>query len=414
MRRFRKTRRFVRERLPDLNGRTESGQDLRVITRLARKEVKRLRTATHDTHGGLERLGQREARHALQLLDFIVGSIERHHQSAGHGAGSGLGSLPGAEQLMLDLGRAAQHPPKGSAYTRWVWNDDELSFTGDEQEHLFDDVVRATHDLLESAGGALRRVVHGEARLSSRSGWDALEYAANRVQRCHEEYKRLKARKSGDDNAPAFSPRFFATRMRLYLPTYAIAGTVWDGVSAANLTAFWSVDFLIGCVSGARDYSVGGARHGTYADLVTHKAVNVPREEQVLLSADMEAGSVLDHILRELALNPRDLPNHDEAHLARLLAMRPALLNALPAFERMMAAWGSLSGYHLALIKSHLTKVAEGLSPEELESLGVPPDRGSGGLDLSEVRAITMMRQRHPVLRPLLAAVRRLAMNKVA
>lgn len=393
MQSFIELKRYVQEQIPKLNkdvfaGSLDLGTFITNVTSDVIGMFKKIKE-----FDDVSRLSRREAREVLKLLDFIVGSVERHYQAERRPQGSGLAALQIVEPLMLKLGIIAGTPPKGTAYTRWVDNIDGITFTGNAQELLFDEVVRTTHALVEESAILLRSIVQGTVDFDSIEAVDILKRITQLLKRAHEEYKQLKG--------PNFTPRFFAFEMRQYLPTYPIGGRSWGGVSAANLGAFWSLDYLLGTTTTKNVFRIDGT-DGNYLDLVMHKIENVPVEIRDLVISDTKGGSMAKAIFDSLGVAYEDTFDHDL--LTTAIANLGEGQKTCFWFARCTKAWASLASYHLSLIKSHLVKAADDLPPHQrnkiMKKLSVPQDKGSGGMGLSEVNAITLMRARHPILKP--------------
>jgi hypothetical protein len=65
---------------------------------------------------GVRQISPWEARKLIQLTGFLVSSVERHFQAASAAPGVGLSRLAGADHMLRELARVAQHPPRDSHY----------------------------------------------------------------------------------------------------------------------------------------------------------------------------------------------------------------------------------------------------------------------------------------------------------
>jgi hypothetical protein len=167
----------------------------------------------------------------------------------------------------------------------------------------------------------------------------------------------------------------------------------------------WSLDFLIGTVTTTGDFKVGGEA-AAYSTLIEHKLENVPAEDQCVVRRDMAVkslGARVLEIMEAYGLAVDQIVKTEPglaSHVAAVARVEPSLV----ASAKLFWAWGRLASYHLHLIKSHLTSVANQL-PAGVR-LAVNPREGSGGLAMEEVKAITLMRIRHPQLRPVVDIIR--------
>ena len=200
---------------------------------------------------GIRQISRWEARKLIQLAGFLVSSVERHFQAAGAAPGSGLSRLPGVDHMLRELARVAQHPPRDSHYTYWLWNtggDKPLTFTGDPQEVFFQRAVCVTDWLHNASCDAVRPICQGYIPVASNDAATALHQAAQNTVTLHRHFQAFMEKDAVEPTRRSMEPWFFMTRMRTYLPTYPIQGESWGGVNAANLAAQMQIDYLIGTI----------------------------------------------------------------------------------------------------------------------------------------------------------------------
>jgi hypothetical protein len=328
------------------------------------------------------------ARKAIQLIGFAVSSLERHFRSEGAASGSTFQLFNGLEPLLVHLSKIAEHPPRDTHYTYWLWNKGEqpLTFTGDSQEIFFNHAVNHTDELHTASCESLRPICEGNVQVDATEGLEAIQQAAENNLILHEHFRSFMA-KDEVHNHRAVEPAFFMKRMRTYLPTYQIGGAEWTGVNAANLAAQMQLDYLVGVV--VKDYK----------QTVESRLAYLTDEDRIALIYDLSLRSVGQLLLDKLQISVENLAQQDTFALtAHLFTLSRKLQRALIAYKDLVNACGRLSAIHWALIQNYLIKEAARLSPEEKLKLAVSPDQGTGGKTHAQTEAIMRMRRQHPVL----------------
>jgi hypothetical protein len=304
----------------------------------------------------------------------------------------GLAQLPGVESALVTLGAIAQHPPRDTHYTYWLWNPgpQSLTFTGDPQERVFNVIVNHTQRLHQRTIEALRPVCRGDISFSDLASPEALRVATANMRELRDHFRSFMAR--ADNGDWAMTPEFFMLRMRTYLTTYPIDGVFWGGVNATYLAEQAQVDFLVGTV------------HETYRHKVRERFRYMTREDTDAVQADMELPSIGAILLERLNLSEQDVMiSSDEMLTARLLAQPAWLQRMTLAYVDLVTAAGQLSATHWSLIANYLMKPMQHLTPEQLDQLAVKPSTGVSGNGLEEAEMIRDMRRAHEVFSRLVA-----------
>lgn len=389
----------VRNEIPRLNTAIESGDaNVQMFTALFNPWLFQIKDSMP------ENMTVKEARKVIQLLGFIVGSLERHEQSKGLPPGYALKNLNGIDDFLIRLSLQALHPPRDTHYTYWLWNDGEnpITFTGDPQETFFNRAVNHTHVLHTASCDLLRPICAGQVEICSPEALLAMEIAKENTMQLYEHFRSFMA-KDNILNRRAVEPHFFMTRMRTYLPTYPIKDQVWTGVNAANLNAQMQLDYLIGTI-------VKG-----YNTTVIGRFPYLTSEDRNKLQHDMSLSSLFDILLREMLLTPADVESLSEDFLAANIAGQSSdLRTALIAYVELVEASGRLSAVHWALIQNYLVKAAAALTAEEKVKLSVSPDQGTGGKSHQDTEAIMHMRRRHPLIGKIASAIDLLEKHPIA
>jgi hypothetical protein len=331
-----------------------------------------------------------EALMLIQLLGFWISSIERHSQRYAP-PGSGIAQLPGAEDILAELGQIAKHLPRDSHVTYWIKNDTDtpLTFTGDRQEVNFNRAVNGINRSRIESNNALRDICRGDILLTSATALAALESATKNEWDILKLYQALWKHDTG-----GITPVFFMKQMRTYLTSYPIKGTLWSGANAANLPSQMQFDYLYGTVN------------VEYVHTVESRWRYLTPEDQEALKTDMSLPSVTERVLEHLGLTAQDVEKMSMYALAAHIAFAPiAAQTALIPYSKLFKAIHQATAYHFGLIKSHLIDAAKKLTPEEKAQLSVSPERGTGGKSHEETKAIMLMRSKHPVASKIATAV---------
>lgn len=380
---------FLLGDLPGLNNAVLRG-DLSLQAFLDRVHAPVAALMVEAARPGIDRDG---ARLLLQQLGMFLSSAERHAQAAGQPPGAAVARFAGVDASLDHLGRVADHPPRDSAYTYWIWNQAGYTFTGDPQERLFAQTVAGTVESVEGACRSLRFVASPATPLASPDVVRYMEQAADLQELSYRLLATL-GKHEGATRAPTFSGEFFTFNFRTWLTTWPVAGRKWEGPSAANFGAFWEADVrLIPTPPFYRHY-VEGRLH------------TLPGEERSRVRAAMSAATVEDRILTCLGIDAARALVLDDATLDRLV--RTAGISAfLTALDRYVAITTRWTKVHLALVKKKLEEPANAAA-HLADRLPVDPNLGTGGGDWrKELLQILEMRANPPVLLQLFRVNRR-------
>ncbi len=339
-------------------------------------------------------LSRDQARHAIQLIGFGIGSAERHFQSLHIPAGAALAQCTGIEDITSHLAMIAAHPPRDTHYTYWLWNNrSPLTFTDDPQEVFFNRAVNHTHELHTASSDLIRQICESEVSILSTDARKIIQTAAENNMTLHEHFRSFMT-KEPESGHRAVEPRFFMTRMRTYLPSYPIKGTDWNGVNAANLSAQMQIDYLIGTTM------------DDYEKTVRARFKYMTDEDRTNLEYDMALPSLFDIFLHQMSITRNELSVLNVETLAGLIAVQSTTFRQnLASYMDLVYACGRLTSIHWALIQNYLVKASANLSSEDRARLPVSPDRGTGGKTHEETETIMRMRKHHPLITKLMDAL---------
>src|SRR6266478_3325160 len=137
---------FIQQTLPSLNSDVETGR-LTPDDLLAKIKpyIDALKNGSLQNKASLTR---DEARYILQLLGFLISSLERHFRVNGSPPGEVIAQTD-CDLVLTTLASIAEHPPRDTHYTYWLWNTGTppMTFTEDTEEHYFNLAVIKTHEL---------------------------------------------------------------------------------------------------------------------------------------------------------------------------------------------------------------------------------------------------------------------------
>jgi predicted DNA-binding protein (MmcQ/YjbR family) len=336
----------------------------------------------------------KDARSAIQLIGFMVSAAEKHFQAKGEEKGTALSLLHDAEETLVKLAPIAKHPPRDSAYTYWIWNssDEPLTFTGDEQEIKFNQVINESDRVFKETCELLRPITARRISIESEKAEELLQLAASKMANLRNVFMSLMHRKDGPDSRRAMEPMFFMTQMRLYLVPYPIGGQEWEGVSAANLASQMSIDYLIGTTDDEYFHHVKG------------RFEYFPEEERAVLEQDMSGDSVLSVFLGALGLSYESAKEKEILFLKDLVNNQsPQLRKNLVQYKALIKASSHLTASHWSLIDNYLLKPSKHLATTS--HLTVDPEKGTSGMSMSDVIQIREMRRNHAIAGNLIACV---------
>ena len=147
------------------------------------------------------------ARRLLQLLGFVVSSIEKHCQESGQTKGDGLRQIEGLEEWLTKLGRIARHPPRDSHFTAYLWNDYDqpLMYTNHPYERFFIRSVILVNDFNHQAISQARKIAIGDLDLHHHEAAEILFKAAQICEQVRLQYRGF-LMKDGNGNYLNMSP----------------------------------------------------------------------------------------------------------------------------------------------------------------------------------------------------------------
>lgn len=336
-----------------------------------------------------------EARQFLQLYGFWLSSMERHSQAAGGIPGQTIAEFTHLDDALDLLGQIAQHPPRDSHYSYWLWNQGETAmiFTGDPQERIFNEIVNLTHQLHSLSCDALRPLCQGDVSPFSLHGQGSLAFATCNTLAIRDRFRAFM--KKVDEHHWALTPHFFMTRMRTYLTTYPIKGLSWGGVNATHLVAQAQMDYLLGTTDEHYRHTVG------------ERFRYMTAEDQVALQRDMLLPSLTTRILAHLGLSAHEMTSADPETVDQIILVQPdPILETLVRYVDLIDAAAKLTATHWSLIVNYLIKPAQHLTPEVRNRLPVDPTKGVSDQGFENPQQIRDMRRHHPVVTPLVEAIR--------
>ncbi len=303
------------------------------------------------------------ARMLLGQFGMLLNSAERHIQAAGAAPGAALAQFTGADSALLHLGKVGQHPPRDSAYTYWMWNRAGYSFTGDRQEHLFQETVISIVEGVDDISRLLRFVA--STPLTSP---DSIRYMKTAVELQEVNHHLLGNLAKHDPamRAPVFSGYFFTYNMRTWLTSFPVGGTVWPGTSAANFAEFWESDLRLTAQEFYRTY-IEGRIH------------TVPDEEQSRVRTVMMEATIEDRILSKLGINGTQALTLDDATIHGLIHVA-GISEFLAVLDRYVTITTNWTRAHVALVGKKLDETARA-GTHVTGKVVVDPNRGTGGGD---------------------------------
>lgn len=385
-------RNLVRQELPALNTAIELKRlPASVLIAHSIPVVTKAVTEARTRMGHMDRAAALEY---LQLLGFVISSVERHSQAGGNEPGKGLAQLGALDDMLIGLGRIAQHPPRDSDTTYWYRNRQGLlSYTGDSQERHFNFIVNLQREVQREACRLLRPICTLEIPIASPEAVNSMHQAADGLERMVEGYRSFT--EQGPGGEWRFSPGFFMRSMRTYLLPYPVGGEMWAGPNAANLAANMELDYL------------AGLTEPWYAEVVQSRWRYLTGEDQLELKASMRCVSVTERMIQALGLNADFILNNETETLAQIFGNSQVnVKEILCAYYLLMAPITQGTGVHFRLIKDYLIRNSASLTPEERNSLPVDPGHGTGGMGHKKTLAIMAMRRKHPVVSKITCAIR--------
>jgi Domain of unknown function (DUF1864) len=239
---------WVRNNIPDINSAVlEKRIDIHQLLRIIEPPVQKIYKAIFSREGELVGVPTKsQARKIIQILGFLISSVGRHFQSQGNGPGTGISYMREVEPICDYLSKCAEHPPRDTSYTYWMWNneDNPITFTNNPQEKIFNRVVNATNDIFTVTCDYLRVICTQEVSIDSPEAVSMLNLATQQLERAKQLFISLMKYNFQSQNQRNLEPHFFMTELRTYLVHYPINGIMWQAVNAGNIASQMQLDYL--------------------------------------------------------------------------------------------------------------------------------------------------------------------------
>ncbi|MCB8978693.1 MAG: DUF1864 family protein [Ardenticatenaceae bacterium] len=329
------------------------------------------------------------ARMLIQPLGFLISSLEKHYQERQHTAGTALRHLKGAEDLLFQLGKVANHPPRDSHYTNYLWNvvAPPLTYTGDPQEVFFVRSVTRTNELHEDSYNALLSICKGELSTESDDVCDAIKHATKNILAVRDIYRSFFHK---DEKGVRNMDFDFFVQLRTFKPPFPIKGINWTGANAGNLAVQMCLDYLIGTVM---------AEHSDFIDTRLRLLVG---EDQAAIQAAKQQPSLLDRLLKRLRLTHDEVQHWDDEKMIHYFHQQDfGLQHAITAYGELVKAAGEMSAIHWSLIQNYIVRPGKRLATEG-SRLAVSPEIGLTNTPHEKIKQIMEMRRNHPKINRLL------------
>ena len=339
----------------------------------------------------------------LNVVDQVVGSIERHAQMSGDTSGNAKDQLPGIDFLLKTLALLGDLPaPRGDHYTYW-WTlysgGRQLTHMGTDGERAFGDAVRGLdQDQRDNALVLLAPIVDGSISVTSKDAVERMRAAVERETLIRDRMLHLwKRAESGERNLPI---KTFTVGMRTYLVGYHVDGVLHSGPNAANVAGQVLYDLTLGVLDA--DYKT---------DVVPTRVALMDSTDRGLVNAALEQEqSVLSRVLAELPITALQLGSYSPQMIAgHLTRLPPETIAMLDTFVTLVAEGGKIWGTHQSEINTYLVHPDREVPAEELTALPVPPTHGTGGHTHSETEALMRMRARNGIVKAIKDALAVLA-----
>lgn len=351
--------------------------------------------------GDLDAVTRGDARRLVQILDFPVGSIERHAQRAGELAGVAKSALRDIDVTLLAFARRGELPaPRGGVSTYWLENNehDPLLFTGEDGEARFTRAVIGIERRQAAGYALLRDICVGDVDVTSPEGVERLAAAAENAAGVREVF--LDLWRKGADGTRNLTVEVFTCKLRTYLTAYPVGGVHYGGPNAANIP---------GQIQ--HDLAVGTLQPFYREQLVAERLVHLDADACARVIGALAHPSVLARLLDALGLTALEVTSYSTDMLAARLADRAGACAALRGFIALARACGSTWGTHQSQINTYLKKAAREVPAERLRDLPVPPSTGTGGHSHDQTERLMRMRHNHPVVDALRDAIQRVELS---
>lgn len=370
---------WLKNEMPDLNGKVLRKEiDLSVLVDRTKEIIARMPK--------IEEYDLASARSALQCLGFAISSVERHAQDKGMPAGEALrGLAPGLEDTLIKLGEIAKHSPRDTVYTFALWNPDDetITFTGDDQERLFIDVVKKSFGFTGLAANNVEIVAGNDGLISDENNLALLEQASDYMELLRKQYLRYMEKHASGERA--LTVDFFLNIFRQYNCTFPINGEDWGAPTAANGHYHWMIDLMVQPVEeGYKNHILGRFRYLT-------------DEDAERLTEIMNKPSLIDKLALELGSDAQKLPQMSDEEFSEFFNNLSAEgKRAVDTVGKLIEAHASARAMHWTLIENYMIR------PEKMnvaKATTVAADRGTSGLTLAEVAHIRDSTLQNPFLR---------------
>jgi hypothetical protein len=341
---------------------------------------------------GLADVDVATARKLLNVVDQVVGSIERHSQMRGDMSGTAKNGLRQIDELLKLLAELADLPtPRGSHYTYWdtLYGGRQLTHGGTAGEVAFGEAVRGLDaDQRQNALVTLGPIVDGSLALGSKDAIERLIAAAEVEDRIRNRMLFLWQRdESGERHLRV---KTFTVDMRTCLVGFYVDGVLYSGPNAADVCGQVLYDLCLGVHNG--DYKT---------KIVLGRYARMDTKDRTLVDAALgNEHSVFSRVLDAIPLTELELGSFSPQMSAGYLERLPQdTIAALEAFVALVGVGGKIWGTHQSQINTYLTNAHKEVSAEELENLPVPPTVGTGGHTHTETEALMRMRARNGLVK---------------
>jgi hypothetical protein len=265
-----------------------------------------------------------------------------------------------------------------------------LTFTGEREELVFNDLVNRTVDVVAGIMHSLNQLRTGALALDATGTAAEVDLQALNLVALYEAYRDL-GRKT-ETGAMTFSPAFFM-RMRQYLLPFPIDGIMREGPNATYAPNQARIDIALGLTT------------PDYRATLTARLTKMTAAHRELMTSEMAMPSIAEIIIANLKLTSPVWSMIEPTEVGRRARDRgPGFVETMTALKHLAHAQIQLSNVHFGRISTHLLKPSTALSQAEADAMPVKPTGGVGGNDVAHTRAIVDMRKAHPVVTILLAA----------
>lgn len=317
------------------------------------------------------------SRYILYLLGFLLSSIERHSQMSGKSPGDAIKNINNLTKLLVELAEVANHPPRDTIYSFSLWNTkDSLTFTGDEQEKFFIEVVADSTECLYSAVNiyeSMRKGIDQENINSLLGILDKIVETGNHFRRF------LKKNEKGE---LPISPNFFLEVLRQYNCSWVINDEIWEGPTAANCVPYICLDYIL------------GVSNNKYNSYINSKCKYFTREDQELLDRVKSSKNLFTRITDFLFDNRVDLIKVEDSELREVISKNAVVYQYVKLYYQVAYEFYKLSRLHFGLIHRYMIR-----SDFSDKAMIIDRDKGVSGMTIDDVKEIREMRSNIPFMK---------------